>query len=86
MKEKILVTGGVGFIGSNLVKYLVDNGNNVRIFDDFSRGSLSKIDSIKDKVEIVNGDICNIDSFSKAFQEIDTVYHFAAINGTRFFL
>lgn len=80
-----LVTGGAGFIGSNLVKYLLKQGLKVRVFDNFSRGSDNRLQSIKDEIEIIDGDICNINNFSKAFHDVDTIYHLAAINGTRHF-
>ena len=52
-----LITGGAGFIGSNLAEALVRDGERVRIFDDFSSGSLDNLAAIRDRIEIVEGDL-----------------------------
>jgi nucleoside-diphosphate-sugar epimerase len=83
--KRILVTGGTGFIGAELVKNLVNKGNKVRTFDDNSRGGLDKLGQIAKDVEIVEGDIRNPESVANAMQNIDIVYHLAFINGTRYF-
>ena len=80
-----LVTGGAGFIGSALSKNLLEKGNKITIFDNFQRGMLSRIESIKEQVTIVNGDIRNLNDVFKAMKNIDTVYHLAAVNGTENF-
>lgn len=80
-----LVTGGAGFIGSTLSKNLLKKGNKITIFDNFQRGMLSRIESIKEQVTIVNGDIRNLNDVFDAMQNIDTVYHLAAVNGTENF-
>ena len=80
-----LVTGGGGFIGSALSKNLLEKGNKITIFDNFQRGMLSRIESIKEQVNIVNGDIRNLTDVLKAMQNVDTVYHLAAVNGTENF-
>jgi len=83
--KKILITGGAGFIGSFLSKFLLDNGFEVKIFDDLSRGNNSNLDSIKNEIEFTNGDIRNKQHVLKATKDIDSIIHLAAINGTRFF-
>ena len=50
MKENILVTGGTGFIGSNICKYLVKNKNEVIVFDNNSRGKIKRLNDIKRKL------------------------------------
>ena len=83
--KNYLVTGGAGFIGSVLVKSLVEKGQKVTVFDNFERGLESRISSVKEQVTIVNGDIRNPKDVSDAMKGIDTVYHLAAVNGTENF-
>ncbi len=85
MNKNVLVTGGAGFIGSSLSEYFASKGYNVKILDDFSRGKISNIKSIKGKFEIIHGDIKDKKVLSDALKNIDVVLHLAAINGTRFF-
>ena len=51
-KKTFLVTGGTGFIGSNISNFLVNKGYNVKIFDNNSRGSIQNIKNLKKKSEI----------------------------------
>lgn len=85
MRKKILVTGGTGFIGSALVKALVNNGEYVRILDNQSRGSMRRLDGLKDKFEMIKGDIRDPKVVDRACKGIDSVFHLAYINGTEFF-
>lgn len=71
-----LVTGGAGFIGSNLVKVLVNRGDNVTVLDDFSVGRMEHLDAIGN-VEIVKGSVCDIDLVRKLMSKTDTVFHLA---------
>ena len=82
---RYFITGGSGFIGSNLSKSLLENHNEVVVYDDFSRGNSRKIDSIKNDIEIVNGDIRDLDKLVKYSKKADVFIHLAAINGTKFF-
>lgn len=84
-KKHFLVTGGLGFIGSNIVKLLIRNGYNVTVFDNSSRGKIKKLGIFKSKVKIISGDIKNFKSTSRAFKNIDAVIHLAYINGTKYF-
>ncbi len=70
-----LVTGGSGFIGSNLVNVLVDRGDEVTVLDDFSVG---RMDHITDsRVEIVKGSVCDLDLMLELMSNTDTVFHLA---------
>ena len=86
MKTKtFLVTGGTGFIGSNISKLLVKKKFNVKIFDNNSRGSISKIKNFKNKVKFIKGDIRNKKALNNALKKTDAVVHLAYINGTKKF-
>ena len=81
LDKYILVTGGAGFIGSNLCEYLVSSGAKVRCLDDFSTGHKSNIERLlgnKD-FELLEGDICDIKTCSDAVEGIDYVLHQAAL-------
>tara|TARA_Y100000310_G_scaffold340856_1_gene438061 strand:- start:1323 stop:2255 length:933 start_codon:yes stop_codon:yes gene_type:complete len=86
MKKKVfLVTGGAGFIGSNLCNLLINKGFKVKIFDNNSRGSFRKIENIRKKVKFINGDIRNKQLLNKALKNTDAVIHLAYVNGTKYF-
>ena len=68
MKTKtFLVTGGTGFIGSNICQYLVKKKYNVKVFDNNSRGNLNKIHNFKNKVKFIKGDIRNKNELYNCF-------------------
>jgi len=76
---KILVTGGAGFIGKHLVKYLLDKGNTITIFDNFSNSEEKSLEYyIKSGVKIVNGDIRKFDEILKETEDQDVLIHLAA--------
>ena len=86
MKQKtFLVTGGTGFIGSNICKLLLSKNHNVKIFDNNFRGSLAKIKEFKNKVKFIKGDIRDKVSLNKAAKRTDAVIHLAYVNGTKYF-
>lgn len=72
-----LVTGGAGFIGSSLVKILVDRGDDVTVIDDFSVGKMEHLDSSLDDIEVVTGSVCDIDLMRKLISRTDIVFHLA---------
>jgi dihydroflavonol-4-reductase len=76
----ILVTGASGFLGSELVKQLVANGESVRIIVRPS-SDISHLASIKDKIEIMEGDILDVPSLEIAMDGIEKIYHSAAVIG-----
>lgn len=80
-----LITGGTGFMGSNLVKTLIKKNQKVRILDNQSRGSMKRMEDIRGKVEFIVGDIRDSKIVEKACRGIDCVIHLAYVNGTEFF-
>ena len=84
-KKTFLVTGGTGFIGSNICKLLIKKKYRVKIFDNNLRGDLNSIKKIKKKIKFIKGDIRNIDALIKASRNTDAVIHLAYINGTKYF-
>lgn len=85
MKKKFLITGGLGFIGSALVKSLIKKGYGVRVLDNQFRGASRRLKGVEGKFEMVTGDIRNPQIVEKSCQGIDSVIHLAYINGTEFF-
>jgi nucleoside-diphosphate-sugar epimerase len=83
--SRILVTGGSGFIGSGLVKALVEAGHSVRVLDDNSRGSPRRLTEVAKDIEFVTGDVRNAADVANATQGVDEVHHLAFVNGTEFF-
>lgn len=76
---KVVITGGAGFIGSNLARALLHRGYKVRIVDNLSTGRLENIQDIKNKVEFIHGDILNMSHLKRAFKGADYVLHQAAL-------
>ncbi len=85
MKRNILVTGGSGFIGSAIVKYLVKKKYNVVVFDNNSRGRSRRIKDVNKKISFIKGDIRDKKKLLSINKKIDTIIHLAYINGTKFF-
>jgi nucleoside-diphosphate-sugar epimerase len=83
--KRILVTGGAGFLGSAMVRYLIAQGHSVRVIDDNSRGSVSRLDDIRSEFDFVNGDIRDADAVRRAMKGMDAVAHLAFVNGTEYF-
>lgn len=83
--KRYLVTGGLGFLGAPLCRALVNQGHEVRILDDASRGRTDRIADIEDQVDLVQGDIRDPGSVREAVEGVDAVCHLAFVNGTRHF-
>lgn len=83
--KKYLITGGAGFIGSSLVKRIINDGDYVRILDNQSRGSIKRLQGIKRNIDFIEGDIRNPHVVQKACQGMQSIIHLAAVNGTKFF-
>lgn len=76
---KFLVTGGAGFIGSHITDALVKNGDKVVVLDDFSSGRRENLETVLDKIELVEGDIRDKAIVSKVMQGVDYCLHQAAL-------
>ena len=78
--KKILITGGAGFIGSNLVDALISAGNDVRVADNFSTGFHEFVEHNKNSsaLEIVNTDLVDEESCNEVLNGCDVVYHLSA--------
>ena len=76
---KVLITGGAGFIGSNVVKYLLDKKWEVRVIDNLSSGYKCNLDGLD--VEFIEGDICDAEITMQACEDRDIVFHLAACVG-----
>ena len=85
-KLSILVTGGAGFIGSNLVERLVGDGHTVVVLDNFSLGKMDNISAVKGKIEIIKGDIRDFETVKKAAKGVDIVFNQAAASSSPMFL
>lgn len=81
--KKILVTGGAGFIGSNLCEELVNRGHYVVCLDNFSTGHIENIQHLinnyRTRFKLIEGDIRDIETCRKALFDIDVVFHEAAL-------
>jgi UDP-glucose 4-epimerase len=78
---KTIVTGGCGFIGSHLVERLLADGHSVTVIDNCSTGRLENLQHInqREKLNVIQEDICNYGAIEKYFEGIDWVFHMAAL-------
>lgn len=79
MKSKYLVTGGAGFIGSHLVETLVARGKDVRVIDNFLTGKRENIADFMGEIELIEGDIVDLETCKRAVEGVDFVLHQAAL-------
>ncbi|MFH0909421.1 MAG: SDR family oxidoreductase [bacterium] len=79
MASEFLVTGGGGFIGSNMVHTLVAAGRGVRVLDNFSTGRRENLAAVASRIDLVEGDLCRDDVVKKAVQGVRYILHFAAL-------
>jgi UDP-N-acetylglucosamine/UDP-N-acetyl-alpha-D-glucosaminouronate 4-epimerase len=77
--RKVLVTGGAGFIGSNLVRALLDRGDEVRVLDNFSTGLRDNLADLEDDIEIVEGELRSYERVHNATRGVELVFHQGAL-------
>jgi len=76
---KVLVTGGGGFIGSNLVRALLERGDDVRVLDNFSTGNRANLADIVTELEIVEGELRSYERVHAATRGVEVVFHQGAL-------
>ena len=76
---RYVVTGGAGFVGSNLTKLLVKEGHDVLVIDNLVKGKKENLTEVLEKIEFANLDIRNYDDIEKNFRDLDGVFHQAAL-------
>jgi UDP-glucose 4-epimerase len=75
----VLVTGGAGFIGSNLVRALVERGDDVRVLDNFSTGSRLNLEDVAEAIEVVEGELRSYERVHNAVRGVELVFHVGAL-------
>jgi UDP-glucose 4-epimerase len=76
---KTLVTGGAGFVGSNLVRALLERGDDVRVLDNFSTGNRGNLAGVEGDVEIVEGELRSYERVHNATRGVEVVFHQGAL-------
>lgn len=79
MGNTYLITGGGGFIGSNLARFVLDKGHNVVVLDNFSTGKRENLAEILDRITLIEGDIRDRDILRRAMDGCTAVFHEAAL-------
>jgi len=79
--NRVLVTGGAGFIGSHLVNVLLQKGAHVKVADNLSRGRLENLSGILDKIEFSKVDLTKGEECMKVCKDVDSIFHLAASVG-----
>jgi nucleoside-diphosphate-sugar epimerase len=81
--RRVLVTGGMSFIGSHLAEALVAAGASVVIADDLSSGREENLASVREGIEFLRGDVRNPDIAREACRDVEVLFHLAAMHGGR---
>jgi nucleoside-diphosphate-sugar epimerase len=85
--KRVLITGGAGFIGSNLTELLVSLGAEVRVVDNLERGKRKNLSTVLDRIEFVSADLCKRETCREACRRIDVAFHLAAkVGGIGYYL
>jgi nucleoside-diphosphate-sugar epimerase len=75
---KYLVTGGAGFIGSHIVRALLEQGTHVRVLDNFSTGRREYLSGLDGNLEVLEGDLCDASRVTEAVSGVNVIFHHAA--------
>ena len=76
---RFVVTGGAGFVGSYLVKLLVEKGHEITVIDNLHKGKKENLEQVIDQIKFLNIDIRDYDLIEKNMRDIDGVFHQAAL-------
>lgn len=76
---RFLVTGGAGFVGTHLVKLLIEKGHEVKIIDNLIKGKKENLSDVFDKIEFINSDIRDYENLEKNLHNVDGIFHQAAL-------
>src|ERR671923_1200284 len=79
MSRRVLVTGGAGFIGSNLVRALLERGEAVRVLDNFSTGNRRNLAELDGQIDIVEGELRSYERVHNAVRGVEVVFHLGAL-------
>ena len=79
MSRSVLVTGGAGFIGSNLVRALLERGDKVRVLDNFATGNRANLTGLEDDIEVVEGELRSYERVHNAVRGVELVFHQGAL-------
>jgi UDP-glucose 4-epimerase len=79
VSRSVLVTGGAGFIGSNLVRALLERGDRVRVLDNFSTGNRRNLSGLEDDVEVIEGELRSYERVHNAVRGVELVFHQGAL-------
>jgi UDP-glucose 4-epimerase len=77
LSRRVLVTGGAGFIGSNLVRGLLERGDEVKVLDNFSTGNRRNLDGLE--IEVVEGELRSYERVHRAVRGVEVVFHLGAL-------
>src|SRR5829696_401060 len=78
-----LVSGGAGFIGSHLATRLIEQGASVRVFDDFSTGTLENLEAVRNRFSLIEGDVRDQDAVRHAVNGARIIFHQAALSSVQ---
>lgn len=79
LTTKVLVTGGAGFIGSNLADELIRQGAKVKVIDDFSTGFRENLEEIRGDLDFIEGSLNDPEKLQKAIEDVEIIFHQAAL-------
>lgn len=79
MSDKYLITGGAGFIGSNLARFILDKGHEVVVLDNFATGKRENLEEIRDRITLIEGDIRDRATVDQAVEGCKAIFHQGAL-------